>query len=58
MREEKEGEEWKEVGRVLQKGFLRGDKCRSPKGKQKEEKRERKTKCNQGKGRGKKKKQG
>jgi len=22
MREEKEGEEWKEVGRVLQKGFL------------------------------------
>lgn len=38
MREEKEGEEQKEVGRVLQKGFLGEDKCRSPKGKQKEEK--------------------
>lgn len=45
------GGEWKEVGRVLQKGFLGEDKCRSPKGKQKEE-RERKTKCSQGKGRG------
>lgn len=38
MREQKAGEEWKEVGRVLQKGFLGEDKCRSPKGKQKEEK--------------------
>lgn len=38
MREEKEGEEQKEVGRVLQKGFLGEDKCRSPKEKQKEEK--------------------
>lgn len=35
MREEEEKEE---VGRVLQKGFLGEDKCRSPKGKQKEEK--------------------
>lgn len=34
----REGGERKEVGRVLQKGFLGEDKCRSPKGKQKEEK--------------------
>lgn len=53
MRKEKEEEEQMEVGRVLQKGFLGEDKCRSPKGKQKEEK-ERKTTCSQGKGRGKK----
>lgn len=38
MTEEKDGEEWKEVERVLQKGFLGEDKCWSPKGEQKEEK--------------------
>lgn len=38
MNERRGGGEWKEVGRVLQKGFLGEDKCRSPKGKQKEEK--------------------
>lgn len=27
MTEEKDGEEWKEVERVLQKGFLGEDKC-------------------------------
>lgn len=37
MREE-DREEWKEVGRVLQKGFLGEDKCRNPREKQKKEK--------------------